>query len=434
MQKTYTAIVLLMLAISTGASAQWVHANTYIDSSYWRDRSVHGLAVDPEGKIWVQGYFATGSLIRSDRTPVDTVSVRAIRIYNPNGTQASFSPLMVASGPSVQDTFYTKAGVGLRADKDGNMLAAFAYVLFKFDYTDGTALAREIPYADSATLVSPGVTDAGDIITGTVFPAKPIKILDGTTLAVVGNAFDSSIGFARSINVSPDGNDIYHTAYGSSATYLLHSDLGTLGTYELTDTLFPGMATESSAWNPKDGYLYLASGGQVQSTPEYTNRTYYAYDPASGTLKDSMTVWGYYTGAVGNVRPRAIAFTASGDTAYIGGFEMTGGAYGLEMFVRGTSGVQKISQDIPDGYALSQNYPNPFNPTTQIEFTVAKAGMTTLRVYDLLGREVATLVDEHIPAGTFKATFDASSLTSGTYVYEIVSGDVRIVKRMMFVK
>ena len=89
---------------------------------------------------------------------------------------------------------------------------------------------------------------------------------------------------------------------------------------------------------------------------------------------------------------------------------------------------------IPDGYALSQNYPNPFNPSTEIEFTLPKAGLTTLKVYDVLGKEVATLVNENLGVGTFKTSLDGSRLSSGTYIYTLSSGDSRISKKMLLVK
>jgi hypothetical protein len=74
---------------------------------------------------------------------------------------------------------------------------------------------------------------------------------------------------------------------------------------------------------------------------------------------------------------------------------------------------------LPNIYALSQNYPNPFNPTTTINYQLQKAGSVSLKVYDMLGREVATLVNGEKTAGYYSATFDASRLSSGTYIYRL---------------
>ena len=85
-------------------------------------------------------------------------------------------------------------------------------------------------------------------------------------------------------------------------------------------------------------------------------------------------------------------------------------------------------------FELTQNYPNPFNPSTQIRFTLTTAGQTTLKVYDVLGRTVATLVDGYQSAGTQTVVFDGKNLASGIYFYKIESGSFSAVKKMMFIK
>ncbi len=145
-----------------------------------------------------------------------------------------------------------------------------------------------------------------------------------------------------------------------------------------------------------------------------------------------------YTGDVTatDPRPRGTAFSPTGDTLYVGSFNLNNSlCVPVQRFIWETSsGVEPIDNAVVTGYTLSQNYPNPFNPTTEIQFSIGKAGFTTLRVYDILGREVATLVNQEMNAGTFKTTFDASRLTSGTYLYELRSGDTRLVNKMMLVK
>ena len=78
---------------------------------------------------------------------------------------------------------------------------------------------------------------------------------------------------------------------------------------------------------------------------------------------------------------------------------------------------------IPSTYSLSQNYPNPFNPTTTIKFDLPVDGLITLEIYDILGRKISTLINEHRQAGSYEQIFDASSLSSGVYVYKIQAGD-----------
>ncbi len=89
---------------------------------------------------------------------------------------------------------------------------------------------------------------------------------------------------------------------------------------------------------------------------------------------------------------------------------------------------------VPKTYSLSQNYPNPFNPSTQIQFGLPKSGNVKLIVYDILGREVKTLVNEYRTAGTYQIAFDASSLASGVYFYKIEANDFVQTKKMLLVK
>ncbi|MBM4158723.1 MAG: T9SS type A sorting domain-containing protein, partial [Ignavibacteria bacterium] len=89
---------------------------------------------------------------------------------------------------------------------------------------------------------------------------------------------------------------------------------------------------------------------------------------------------------------------------------------------------------IPFEYKLSQNYPNPFNPVTKIQYSLPKAGFVTLKIYDILGREVRTLVNEYKNAGRYITEFDGSNLSSGIYFYKLEVNGFKDVKRMMLIK
>ncbi len=99
-----------------------------------------------------------------------------------------------------------------------------------------------------------------------------------------------------------------------------------------------------------------------------------------------------------------------------------------------TVGVNNISTEVPKVFSLSQNYPNPFNPTTNIMFGVPKNSMVTIKVYDLLGREVAVLLNEQKQAGTYQVDFNAASLSSGVYFYRMEAGTFADIKRMVVIK
>jgi hypothetical protein len=96
--------------------------------------------------------------------------------------------------------------------------------------------------------------------------------------------------------------------------------------------------------------------------------------------------------------------------------------------------VEPRANLVPVEYALYQNYPNPFNPSTQIAYELTKAGHVSLIVYDLLGREVGTLVDEVQSIGCHSIIFDGSGLASGVYVYRLQAGDFVATKKMVLLK
>lgn len=90
--------------------------------------------------------------------------------------------------------------------------------------------------------------------------------------------------------------------------------------------------------------------------------------------------------------------------------------------------------EVPSESELIQNYPNPFNPTTVISFKLAESGLTSLKVYDILGREVSTLLNENMTSGTHKISFNASNLSSGIYIYQLTTETGSQSKRMTLIK
>jgi photosystem II stability/assembly factor-like uncharacterized protein len=100
----------------------------------------------------------------------------------------------------------------------------------------------------------------------------------------------------------------------------------------------------------------------------------------------------------------------------------------------GVIGITSQSLEIPDKFSLHQNYPNPFNPVTNIKFDLPKSGNVMLKVYNANGREVTTLTNEFLQAGSYTADFDGTKLSSGVYFYSINSGDFVQTRKMILVK
>jgi hypothetical protein len=112
---------------------------------------------------------------------------------------------------------------------------------------------------------------------------------------------------------------------------------------------------------------------------------------------------------------------------YFGDLETAWNAGTLVSAIRELGGM-------PTEFELSQNYPNPFNPSTTIRYTLPQAGNVSLKVYNALGQEVATLVNGHQVAKNYEATFDGSNLASGIYFYTLRTDNFSQTKKMILVK
>ncbi|OIO29624.1 hypothetical protein AUJ22_01025 [Candidatus Nomurabacteria bacterium CG1_02_31_12] len=95
---------------------------------------------------------------------------------------------------------------------------------------------------------------------------------------------------------------------------------------------------------------------------------------------------------------------------------------------------EEKSNSVPTEFDLSQNYPNPFNPSTTISYAIPTDGFVSLKIYDMLGKEVATLINEEKPAGDYTISFNANNLASGMYIYKISSGPFNQTKKMILMK
>ena len=101
--------------------------------------------------------------------------------------------------------------------------------------------------------------------------------------------------------------------------------------------------------------------------------------------------------------------------------------------INGILGISNINS-IPGNFNLNQNYPNPFNPSTSISFTIPDRNFVTLKIYNILGKEVYSLINKEYPAGTYEYKFDASDLSGGVYFYKLTAGDFTASKSMMLIK
>ncbi len=148
--------------------------------------------------------------------------------------------------------------------------------------------------------------------------------------------------------------------------------------------------------------------------------------PFTGSFQPASSLSPFNGQAVNGTWTLSISDGATGDSGLLK-------AWCLQITYQTLTGIQQ-TVEIPNYYSLAQNYPNPFNPVTSIKYSVPTAVNVTLKIFDVLGKEVATLVNETKQPGFYTADFNASSFASGIYFYRIDAGEFSSVKKMVLVK
>jgi hypothetical protein len=245
--------------------------------------------------------------------------------------------------------------------------------------------------------------------------------------------------------VIADSNNVsYFPNYGV-ADVMWHINRPVIGRSQLPGYLFVAFAATTGEYWPGASaadstafmcgmFLYSSDGGETWSDPEqFTPVSTPSLDfrhvsitpvaPAEPTDDDIITV---HLVMQGDPMP---ASTANGWNIMPPSVTAQYYHFTTEILVVGVDDDIRVNE-----FNLEQNYPNPFNPSTSINYTLAEAGDVSLRVFDVLGREVATLVNSTQNAGSYDITFDASDLASGLYIYTLKTGNFVSSKKMMLLK
>jgi hypothetical protein len=193
----------------------------------------------------------------------------------------------------------------------------------------------------------------------------------------------------------------------------------------------------TGAWDTVFKRDTITLSGAINTWLDFTLDHPFAYNPAQ-PLAISMEQCGA-TGTLTGYSMRFTTATGSRRIYSVGGCPYVYSGVSTNIINCGVSltvisGVTPITSKIPNEYKLEQNYPNPFKPVTKINFALPKAGNVSLKVYDMLGREVAVLVNENRIAGSHTVDFDGSAFTSGAYFYRLESNGFTDTKKMILIK
>ena len=375
----------------------------------------HGVTVDKYDRIWTARY-ATG---------LECLTAAGDTVFLVDSAN-------VKTDAGIDTTLFLTSLRGVEVDKDGNIIAAKAGFVVKLSVEDGTALAWT-PLAGSP--LKPAIDGEGYIYVGLVVGTSPVSVIDPATFKVTQTIdLPRPASYARGMAVSVDGM----TLIPGDLTGAIHS----LPVYTSTD--FVNYAITDSIFNDSEGNPILINQ-TVTVDRDANGRFWISQDGAYGGAGDPRNAENamimidmennqYTSVPMPEPRtdvngPRGAAWTSTGDTMYVASWN----AGRLYRYISDPTAISSLTS-VPLDFELSQNYPNPFNPVTYIEFNLAKAGKTTLTVYNVLGQKVETLLDRNMASGKYKVSFDAAKYASGTYVYELKSDNKVVTKKMVLLK
>ncbi len=343
----YFTLIILLCSVSIQAQVTWTQDPNF-QATQDSIPSVHGLAVDGEGKIWVQPYYASEPIIMNrdigaDGVP-DTLLARAIYIYNPDGTQASFSPLkFIDYGNGIIDTlgyvwypdeddtvdggnYEGYSGRGLSSDYEGNIIISAFNRLYKVNHVDGIGIAKVDP-SMGCSLTAATTDRANNVYVGCVVgSAGPlVKFTPDLTGEEAVVTIDGS--FSRDLQVSGDGNTIWWAGYSNGFVYRFSRD-DEISTFGDPEIVLNGIKSEVFDIHPVTGHLWVGAGSlnDVPAAP-WTPQTWYSFDVSTLGTENEIPIdsirWVANTedgSEFDSGRPRGIDFSPNGNIAYVSTF------------------------------------------------------------------------------------------------------------------
>lgn len=380
---------------------------------------VHAIAVNGN-QVYVGGAFNLAGSVAvnniamwDDSTQTWSALGSGVTIPSPPfGTTPRVSAITVQSNDVYVGGSFTQAG-GIIVNR-----------IAQWNGTAWSAIGTGITSTGYPDVLSIAVNGPGDIYAGGNFPDR-LRHWNGSSWTAFGPIVGSSV---NALMLS--GTDLYiggafTSAGGVSASYIAKWNSST---WSALGTGVNG-PVYSIAKNGSDVYMgggFSTAGGLVNG------RRIARWDGANWSVLGSGITWGLFSGQ--NASVNAVAF--SGNSVYAGGpFTAVGNKFS-SYFARWDATSTSVREDAiqPVQFSLEQNYPNPFNPTTIIRFQITDYGFVSLHVYDMLGRQVATLANEHLQPGSYEVPFVGTNLASGVYLYRLTTGSLVKTKKMLLLK
>ncbi len=439
-----------MMTFSFGMAKdyQWVFEKVFVDYNLPQSNSygIHGVVVDPDDNIWVglHGIYTDTLFVGGD-----TIPLSPLYVYDKDGNQLPFSPIKFITVNGDEDTLSSKLRCkGLHLDNNGNILfSGGGYALYRINYKTGEGMNKfVVPIASSITEAAcdaNGYIYLGYVVSG----SRPVHILD-PDFNYIGDAIDTLGYINRTMEVSADGKDLYTgSTWNGFGIVKYHSDLpgvlkfepvDTLGNWDSvyvaeSDTTYYDVKLWASSldWGP-DSLLWAGNlRDDWSSGGAGTGSHWYAFDVKTGEIVDTVGNPYPTPAAEGGIySPRGASWSNDGNTMYLADYDYNA----VTVWKKVPTTVEKDGKIIARTFNLYANYPNPFNPETTIPFELKKRARVELKVYDVQGRVVQTLIDGYMDAGVHKFKYNASTLASGIYFYQLNVEGMTLTRQMILVK
>jgi sugar lactone lactonase YvrE len=397
-------------------------------------KQLHGVIVDKDGKIWLSSYGGFDSTYNKINKHALT---KSIIILNPDLTPKDTIRRITVGG--ITDTL-DNSGRGFSADPDGNIMYSAFDIIYKINYKTYAGISKVVPFTGQGTTKTACDSYGNWVISYTLPPSgNGIASYDKdfNFLGLVDAATSPTLNaISRTIEMTANGNDVYHGSTAAVGLTHYHSDNGIYGPWNFVDYVGGASAyvdAEALAMDPS-GKLWV--GSNSRSIPRYDAwdlKTMKIVDNINPVAGLALTIANAKYGAI--YTPRGIAFSKDGKTCYTVEFD----AACIQVWTNTPTGVENKNV-IPSTFQLSQNYPNPFNPTTNFKYSLPKASKIKMVVYDIFGREVKTLLNNEMKeAGSYTITWDGKNnmgnrVASGTYFYRMQTADFEKVMKMALIK
>ncbi|MBK8550013.1 MAG: T9SS type A sorting domain-containing protein [Ignavibacteria bacterium] len=321
-------------------------------------------------------------------------------------------------------------------DSSGNFLPKTALYLTPNNYPLIRAVSDGVGGAVIAWATNGGGATQSDIY------AQRINLAGAVQWNATGNVVCNENGAQTSLNLSRTSDGNYIIVWTDGRRVFINNDvycqkLNAAGNTQWTSNGV--LVTNYSTYYPEPNLISDNSGGAYIfvynsqtnfSVARIKSDSTFSWTPNLRTLASSIYNPSYHRFQLAKNGDGAIAVWQTFNGVGANGL----GIYGAKINGNGTINIKQVSTEIPESFSLKQNYPNPFNPVTNLEFGISDLGFVSLKVYNILGNEVETLVNKNLAAGSYSVEWEATKYPSGVYFYKLETENFTEVKRMMLVK